>query len=84
MENIWQTHKLTIIAVIVLALVAVSSIVIVPETQQAVVIRTGDPDRVINRFDPDEPYGSTGAGLAFRIPLVERVQMVDRRIQHLV
>lgn len=83
MENIWQTHKLTIIAVIVLALVAVSSIVIVPETQQAVVIRTGEPDRVINRFDPDEPYGSTGAGLAFRIPLVERVQMVDRRIQDL-
>ncbi|MCV0384026.1 MAG: protease modulator HflC [Erythrobacter sp.] len=83
MENVWQTHKLTIIAVIVLALVAVSSIVIVPETQQAVVIRTGEPDRVINRFDPDEPYGSTGAGLAFRIPLVERVQMVDRRIQDL-
>lgn len=83
MENIWQTHKLTIIALIVLALVAVSSIVIVPETQQAVVIRTGEPDRVINRFDPDEPYGSTGAGLAFRIPLVERVQMVDRRIQDL-
>ena len=83
MENIWQTHKLTIIALIVLALAAISSIVIVPETQQAVVIRTGEPDRVINRFDPDEPYGSTGAGLAFRIPLVERVQMVDRRIQDL-
>ncbi|UVI39603.1 protease modulator HflC [Qipengyuania spongiae] len=83
MENIWQTHKLTIIALIVLALAAISSIVIVPETQQAVVIRTGEPDRVINRFDPNEPYGSTGAGLAFRIPLVERVQMVDRRIQDL-
>ena len=53
---------------------------IVPETHQAVIVRTGEPARVINRFDPDEPYGATGAGVAMRIPLVERAQMVDRRI----
>ena len=83
MENVWQTHKLAIIAVIALALVVVSSLVTVSETQQAVIIRTGEPVRVINRFDPNEPYGQTGAGLAFRIPLVERVQLVDRQIQDL-
>lgn len=53
---------------------------IVPETHQAVVIRTGEPVRVINQFAPDQPYGSTGAGVGVRIPLVERVQMVDRRV----
>ena len=83
METIWQNHKLTVIAVIALIFALLSSLVIVPETQQAVIIRTGEPDRVINRFDPDEPYGETGAGLAMRIPLAERVQMVDRRIQDL-
>ena len=83
MENVWQTHKLSIIALMVLIAAVLSSVVIVPETHQAVKIRTGNPVSVINRFDPDEPYGSTGAGLWYRIPLVERIQMVDRRIQDL-
>lgn len=80
MEMIWQNHKLSIIAVFVLIAVAMSSVVIVPETEQAVVVRTGEPVRVINRFDPSASFGETGAGVAFRIPLLERVQMVDRRI----
>lgn len=83
MERVWQDHKLTIIAVIALLVAAASTIVIVPETHQAVKIRTGEPVSVINRFDPDEPYGSTGAGMWYRIPIVERIQMVDRRIQDL-
>jgi membrane protease subunit HflC len=80
MESVWEQHKLTIIAVIILLVAAASSIVVVPETHQAVKIRTGEPVSVINRFNPDQPYGSTGAGLWYRIPLLERIQMVDRRI----
>ncbi len=76
----WQTHKPTIIAVGVAILVALSFIKIVPETHQAVVIRTGQPVRVINKFDPAQPFGQTGAGLNWRIPLFETVQMVDRRV----
>ncbi len=83
METVWQNHKLTILALVALVLVAASSIVIVPETHQAVKIRTGEPVSVINRFDPDRPYGQTGAGLWYRIPLVERIQYVDRRIMDL-
>ena len=80
MENVWQNHKPTIIAVIAALIALASSIVIVPETHQAVKIRTGKPVAVINRFEPDQPYGQTGAGVWYRIPLVERIQMVDRRI----
>ena len=76
----WERYKTAIIALAVVAVVALSTIVIVPETHQGVVIRTGEPVRVINRFDPDEPYGETGAGLSWRLPIVERVQMVDRRV----
>ena len=65
---------------IVLLIVIVSSVVIVPETQQAVVVRTGEPVRVINRFDPAADFEDTGAGVSWRIPIIERVQMVDRRI----
>ena len=83
MGSIWQTHKPTIVAVLVLLVAVLSSVVIVPETHQAVKIRTGEPVSVINRFDPDKPFGSTGAGVWYRIPLVERIQMVDRRILNL-
>ncbi|MGV3554211.1 MAG: protease modulator HflC [Croceibacterium sp.] len=80
MELIWQNHKPTIIAVVAALIALASSVVIVPETHQAVKIRTGEPVAVINRFEPDVPYGQTGAGVWYRIPLVERIQMVDRRI----
>jgi membrane protease subunit HflC len=80
MERIWENHKPVIIAVVAALIALASSIVIVPETHQAVKIRTGEPVAVINRFDPDQPYGQTGAGVWYRIPLVERMQMVDRRI----
>lgn len=69
-----------VIAAIVLVVVIASSVVIVPETHQAVVIRTGEPVRVINQFRPDEPYGSTGAGIQWRIPFAEQVRMIDRRV----
>lgn len=80
MENIWENHKLSIMALGALIVALLLSIVIVPEEQQAVVVRTGEPVRVINRFKPDQPYGATGAGMVLKIPLVEQVQFVDKRV----
>ena len=79
----WNSYKFPIIAAAVLIVAALCSLVVVPETQQAVVIRTGEPVRVINRFRPDVPYGETGAGIVPRIPFLERVQYVDRRVMDL-
>ncbi|GGC24369.1 protein HflC [Novosphingobium marinum] len=80
MERIWDQYKaiLVLAGVVILALLA--SVVIVPETQQAVVVRTGEPVRVINRFRPNTAYGETGAGMVLRIPLIERVQRVEKRV----
>jgi modulator of FtsH protease HflC len=80
MNALLQNSKALIIGAIVIAVALASSIVIVPETHQAVVIRTGQPDRVFNMFRPDAPYGQTGAGIQFRIPFAEQVQMIDRRV----
>lgn len=80
MEAIWERHKYIIIAAIAVVILAMSSFVIVPEYQQAVVVRTGEPVRVINQFRPDEAYGETGAGIVPRIPIIERVQYVDKRV----
>ena len=68
-------------AVIVVA--ALSSIVQVAESEQAAVIRTGEPVRVLNKFRPDTPFGQTGAGIVLPIPVFERVQRVDKRMRGL-
>ncbi len=80
MNGLLRNTKALLIGGIVLAVALMSSIVIVPETHQAVVIRTGQPVRIFNMFRPNQPYGQTGAGLNWRIPFVEQVQMIDRRV----
>ncbi len=76
----WENHKFTIMAVVAAIAVGLSTLVVVPETHQGVKIRAGQPVYTINRFDPADPYGQTGAGIWYRIPVYERVQMVDRRV----
>ena len=83
MEAIWRNHKPSIIAIAALVILAFSTIIVVPETQQAVKIRTGEPVEVVNRFRPDVSFGETGAGIWYRIPILERVQYVDKRVQEL-
>ena len=80
MEALMRTSKLTL-GLIALAVVALlSSIVVVDETEQAVVVRLGEPQRVINKFRPKVPFGSTGAGVSLRIPFFEDVVRVDKRL----
>jgi membrane protease subunit HflC len=80
MSGIWENYKPAVIAVIVALGVAASSVFVVPESYQAVIIRTGEPYKVVNIFRPNVPFGETKAGLYWRIPFVDTVQMVDRRI----
>jgi len=79
-EQIWRDHKPTLIALVAAVVVLMSSVVVVPETEQAVVVRFGDPVRVINRFRPNTDFGNTGAGLSLRIPIAERVVRIDKRL----
>jgi membrane protease subunit HflC len=80
MNAVLQNYKALAIAAAVAVVALMSSIVIVPETHQGVVIFTGKPVRVFNQFKPDVPYGQTGAGIQFRLPFAEQVRMVDRRV----
>ncbi|MEM7779294.1 MAG: protease modulator HflC [Pseudomonadota bacterium] len=80
MQNIWDQYKLAIIAVGVILAVTASTLFVTPETKQAVIIRTGEPRDIVNMYTPEDPFGQTGAGFWFRIPFVDRVQMVERRV----
>lgn len=83
MDMTFQKYRMALVAAAVALVALASSVVIIPETHQGVVIRTGQPDRIFNMFKPDVPFGQTGAGINFRIPFVEEVQLVDRRVRDL-
>ncbi|MGN6058716.1 MAG: protease modulator HflC [Sphingomicrobium sp.] len=67
------------IAFIVL-IVALSSFPIVPETKQAVIVRFGKPERILNRYEQGRPIGAAGAGLSYRIPFVDQIVWIDKRV----
>ena len=80
MNDILRQNKPALIALVIAIVVAFSSLMVVPETMQAVIVRTGEPVRVINRFRPNADFGQTGAGLVARIPFLEQVVWIDKRV----
>jgi membrane protease subunit HflC len=72
------TLALTAIAFLILL---GSTISIVPETRQAVIVRFGEPVRIVNRYKPNEAFGHTGAGINIRFPFAEQIVWIDKRVQ---
>ncbi len=71
------------IIALLLVILAASTFAIVPETKQAVILRFGQPVRTVNAWQPNTPFGQTGAGLIARIPFVDRIVWIDKRVQDL-
>ena len=70
---------LGIAALLVLILLA-STFAIVPETKQVVILRFEQPQRTVNAYQKGERFGNTGAGLIAKIPFMDRIVWVDKRI----
>jgi membrane protease subunit HflC len=64
----------------VLIVVAMGSFYTVPETKQAIVLRLGKPERIVNAYDAKAPFGTSGAGLVAKVPFIEDVIFVDKRV----
>ncbi|AXU18770.1 protease modulator HflC [Novosphingobium sp. THN1] len=79
-QTFWAERKAVVIAAGVALLAAASCLTVVDEKTQAVIIRLGQPNRVVNRFEPKTDFGQTGAGIVLRIPFMEKVVNVDKRI----
>jgi membrane protease subunit HflC len=58
-----------------------ASFPIIPETKQAVIVRFGKPVAVFNQFKAGRPIGAAGAGINFRVPFVDTIVWVDKRVQ---
>jgi len=78
----WKNPVVLGVAALLLVILAAATFAVVPETRQAVVYRLGQPIRVVNRYQPGETIGggSTGAGLLARVPFVDRITYVDKRV----
>ena len=68
------------IVVIGLLMILANTLVIVPETRQGVVVRFGEPVRIVNRYQTGQDFGQTGAGLISKIPFAEQLVWIDKRI----
>ncbi|QFT76744.1 protease modulator HflC [Erythrobacter sp. THAF29] len=75
MENLWTNYRWAIIAIVIVAIAFLMSAYIVEEEDQVVVIRTGEPVRTVNT-----PGGDSEAGLYLRIPLLESVRVIEKRV----
>ena len=78
MPEMKKSYKIAIFGLVAATVALASTLFVTPETKQAVIIRTGEPRVIVNMYDPDDPFGQTGAGFWYRIPFVDRVQMVER------
>ena len=68
------------LAVLALLIILGSTVTIVPETRQGVIVRFGDPKYIINRYRPNESFGQTCAGVILRVPFVDQVVWIDKRV----
>ncbi|WP_265569964.1 protease modulator HflC [Sphingomicrobium nitratireducens] len=64
-----------------LLVIVTSTLAIVPETRQGIVVRFGKPERTINRFQEGAVFGGAGAGLTARIPFAEEIVWIDKRVR---
>ena len=62
-------------------LVVASSFPVIPETKQAVIVRFGEANRIYNQYKAGRPIGAAGAGINWRIPLIEQIVWIDKRVQ---
>ncbi|MBN8843808.1 MAG: protease modulator HflC [Sphingomonadales bacterium] len=69
-----------IVGTVALLVVLTSTFSIVPEDKQALILRFGEIEGTVNRYKPKESFGNSGAGLVMRMPFVDSIQYIDKRI----
>ena len=69
-------------AVLAFAIIVVlmGTLYTVPENKQAIVLRLGKPERIVNAYNAKAQFGTSGAGLVAKVPFIENVIFVDKRV----
>ncbi|WP_375272305.1 protease modulator HflC [Sphingomonas sp.] len=80
MPRLLQHPIAAVFALLAAVIVAAMTFAIVPETQQAVVLRLNNPQRVVNQWQAGQTIGNSGAGLIARVPLIDNIVWLDKRV----
>jgi modulator of FtsH protease HflC len=79
-DQLMQRPLRLLFGLIALLVILTSTFAVVPEDKQALILRFGEIQGMKNRYDPKEEFGATGAGLVARIPFVDTISYIDKRI----
>ena len=80
-ERLLRSPVLLGLVAIALVLLLANTVKIVPETQQGVVLRLGEPVAIVNRYQPNQQFGASGAGVLGVIPFFDSVIWIDKRVR---
>ncbi|QDZ06684.1 protease modulator HflC [Sphingomonas panacisoli] len=77
----WLRNPITLgIVALLLVILLASTVAIVPETRQAVIVRLEKPLVKVNAYHSGEKLGETGAGVIARVPFIDRIVWLDKRV----
>lgn len=79
-ESILRHPMRLLVGVVALLVVLSSTLAIVPEDKQALILRFGEIQATVNKYKPGEEFGHSGAGLVMRMPFIDNIQIIDKRI----
>ena len=79
-DSLFRNPVRLLVAAVALLVLLTMTVSIVPEDRQAVVLRVGEVYGTKNAYREGEQFGSSGAGLLFRMPFADSVQLIDKRI----
>src|SRR3546814_17663360 len=79
-ESLIRHPMRLLIGLVVLIVLLSQTLTIVPEDKQALVLRFGEIERMKNVYRPGERFGASGAGLLVRMPFIDWVQKIDKRV----
>jgi len=71
-QSIFRRPLLWVGVLLVILLVVRLSVIVVPETKQALIVRFGKPNRIL---------GSDSAGINWRLPFLENTVWIDKRVR---
>jgi len=75
MSDMWDKYRALFVLLGIAIVGLMLSVYIVPEEEQAVIVRTGDPVGTVNTIG-----GDTSAGLYLRVPFIDSVRRVEKRL----
>jgi modulator of FtsH protease HflC len=80
LDNLMQRPLRLVFAVIALLVLLTSTFAVVPEDKQALVLRFGEIRGQKNVYVAKEQFGEAGAGPLIRVPFVDSLVFIDKRI----